>query len=250
MEGDGCLRTMESLRGRLVAERQASKLAKENAELLGNKLIELENQLKEETKLRNKAEKKFKILIKKLESLNITTKSVGSEQSSSSENCKMSCRSSTSTSDSKDPEEDELKSQFTSPEIAQNLQHNASETSSSPPSLSSPSSEKDSQSNSNLNDPSQESFSDKLSSSSQDPNADSHSYSSSKSSILENESDDEDKVDDSLALVPVGFPATSQTAEVKPLDESVSEVLDALRHAREKLQSSMQRRHMIQVGST
>jgi hypothetical protein len=38
MEGDGGLRTVECLRGRLVAERQASRLAKENAELLGNKV--------------------------------------------------------------------------------------------------------------------------------------------------------------------------------------------------------------------
>ncbi|XP_059427772.1 uncharacterized protein LOC132161630 [Corylus avellana] len=251
MEGDGGLRTVECLRGRLVAERQASRLAKENAELLGNKLMELENQLKEETKQRNKAEKKLKILMKKLESLNITTISVESEQSSSSENCKMSCRSSTSTSDSKDPEEDELKSQFTSPEISQTLQNNASETSASTPILSSPSSEKDSQSNSNLNDPSQETLSDKMSSTSEYPKADSRSYSSLKSSLQENESNHEDDVDNSLALVPVDYPASSQAAEMKPLNESVSEVLDALRHAREKLQSSIQgRRHMIQVGST
>lgn len=76
------------------------------------------------------------------------------------------------------------------------------------------------------------------------------SYSSLKSSTQENGSDHEDNVANSLALVPVGFPATSQTAEVKPLDESVREVLDALRHARERLQSSIQRRHMVQVGST
>jgi hypothetical protein len=136
--------------------------------------MELENQLKEETKQRNKAEKKLKILMKKLESLNITAISVESEQSSSSENSKMSCRSCTSSSDSKDPEEDELKSQFTSPEISQNLQNNVSETSTPTPILSSPSSEKDSQSISNLNNPSQETFSDKLSSTSEDPKADSH----------------------------------------------------------------------------
>lgn len=77
------------------------------------------------------------------------------------------------------------------------------------------------------------------------------SYSSLKSSLQENESNHEDDVDNSLALVPVDFPASSQAAEMKPLNESVSEVLDALRHAREKLQSSIQgRRHMIQVGST
>ena len=38
MEGDDGLRTVECLRGRLFAERQASKTAKEDAELMGNKV--------------------------------------------------------------------------------------------------------------------------------------------------------------------------------------------------------------------
>ena len=38
MEGDDGLRTVECLRGRLLAERQASKTAKEDAEFLGNKV--------------------------------------------------------------------------------------------------------------------------------------------------------------------------------------------------------------------
>lgn len=38
MEGDGGLRTLECLRGRLLAERQASRVAKEDAELMGNKV--------------------------------------------------------------------------------------------------------------------------------------------------------------------------------------------------------------------
>ena len=74
------------------------------------------------------------------------------------------------------------------------------------------------------------------------------SCSSLKSSIVENESDNEDDVDNSLALVTVSFPMTSKTVEVKPLNESVSKVLDALRHAREEIQSSMQRSHMVHVG--
>ncbi|XP_041026727.1 A-agglutinin anchorage subunit-like isoform X2 [Juglans microcarpa x Juglans regia] len=255
-EGDGS-RTVESLRGRLLAERQASRVAEENAALLGKKLIELENQLKQETKLRYKAEKKLQVFMKKLESLNISTISVESERSSSSEKGEMSCTSSTITSDSKNQEEDESKSQFTSPEISEDLEHNASETTStSTKNPSSPSTEKDSgslgtansKSNSKLNDPSQHRFSYKLSTSSEDPNTDNHSCSSLKSSIVDNESDQADKVDNSLALVAVSFPVTSKTVEVKPLNQSVREVLDALRHAREKLQSSMQRRHMIQAG--
>lgn len=38
MEGDDGLRTVECLRGRLLAERQASRTAKEDAELMGNKV--------------------------------------------------------------------------------------------------------------------------------------------------------------------------------------------------------------------
>ncbi|KAM4078133.1 hypothetical protein ACB094_09G014100 [Castanea mollissima] len=259
VEGDDGVRTVECLRGRLLAERQASRVAKENAELLGNKLIELENQLKEETKFRNKAEKKLKLLMKKLESLNISTISVESEQSSTSEKCKMSCMSSTSTSGSRHPEEDEPKSQFSSPQISKNLEHNVSETSTPTQSHSSPSTENDfspegtssasasasasSNSNSNHDDPSH-----KLSPSSEDPRTDNHSCSSLKSSIVDNESDHEDDVDNSLALVPLSFPMTPKTVEVKPLNESVCEVLNALRNARKEIQSSMQRRHMVRVG--
>jgi len=38
MEGRDSWRTLECLRGRLLAERQASKIAKEEAELMGNKV--------------------------------------------------------------------------------------------------------------------------------------------------------------------------------------------------------------------
>lgn len=144
---------------------------------LGIKLIELEKQLKEETKFRNKAEKKLKLLKKKLESLNISTISVESEQSSTSEKCEMSCTSSTSTSGSRHPEEDEPKSQFSSPQISQNLEHNVSETFTPTQSHSSPSTENDSSpqgtssANSNHDDPSH-----KLSPSSEDPRTDNHRY--------------------------------------------------------------------------
>ncbi|KAF5475958.1 hypothetical protein F2P56_007711 [Juglans regia] len=266
-EGDDGSRTVECLRGRLLAERQASRVAKENADLLGNKLIELENHLKEETKLRNKAEKKLEVLMKKLNSLNISAISVEPELSSSSEKFEMSCTSSTSTSDSKDPKLDESKSQFTTPEISQNLEHNVSETtkkdscprgtasSNSNSNLNDPiqqrfSDELSSNSNSNLNDPIQQRFSDELSSSSEDPKTDNHSCLNLKSSVEDNESVHGDNVDNSLALVLVSFPARSQSGEGKPLHERVSEALGALRHARETLQKSMQRRHMIQVGPT
>lgn len=75
-----------------------------------------------------------------------------------------------------------------------------------------------------------------------------------KSSVAENENyDDEENVDDSLALVPVSLPLSSQsTPEVKPVTvpvhESVREVLETLRHVRENIQSTMERRRMIRVG--
>ena len=62
------------------------------------------------------------------------------------------------------------------------------------------------------------------------------------------ESDNEDYVDDSSALVPMSLPASTKKNELKIVNRSVIEVLDALRHAREQIQSSMENRHMIRVG--
>ncbi|KAI3968914.1 hypothetical protein MKW92_042756 [Papaver armeniacum] len=72
-EGENNLRTLECLRGRLLAERVASKAAKDDAEFMENKLMELEKQLSTETELRNKAEKKLKLLMKKMKSMNIAS---------------------------------------------------------------------------------------------------------------------------------------------------------------------------------
>ncbi|XP_065857476.1 uncharacterized protein [Euphorbia lathyris] len=71
-EGDFRMRTVHCLRGRLLAERQASKLAQQQALFLADKLVELEERIREETKLRQKADKKLKLLIKKLQSLEIS----------------------------------------------------------------------------------------------------------------------------------------------------------------------------------
>ncbi|CAA2967538.1 Hypothetical predicted protein [Olea europaea subsp. europaea] len=68
----------------------------------------------------------------------------------------------------------------------------------------------------------------------------------------QNEEDDENHVDNSLALVPVEKLETKQTIDPEVLDATVKEVLDSLRHAREQLQSSMERRrrnmNIIKVG--
>ncbi|WOH06051.1 hypothetical protein DCAR_0625474 [Daucus carota subsp. sativus] len=70
MEGKVGLKTVECLRGRLLAERRASRAANQDAEHLRQKLIELESQLRREIKLRDRAEEKLKSLIEKLESSN------------------------------------------------------------------------------------------------------------------------------------------------------------------------------------
>ncbi|KAK3147601.1 hypothetical protein QOZ80_3BG0284460 [Eleusine coracana subsp. coracana] len=68
--GDG-MKTVECLRGRLLAERVASKAAKEEADQLSKRLDELEKKLADEVKVRNKAERRLRKAIKKLESLKI-----------------------------------------------------------------------------------------------------------------------------------------------------------------------------------
>lgn len=69
--GGGGMRTVECLRGRLLAERVASKAAKEEADQLAARLEELEKKLSDEVKIRNKAERRLRRAIKRLESLKI-----------------------------------------------------------------------------------------------------------------------------------------------------------------------------------
>ncbi|KAL4352516.1 hypothetical protein GQ457_06G008050 [Hibiscus cannabinus] len=217
--------TVECLRGRLLAERQASKTAKQDAHLMESKLLELENKLKEETKLRNKAEKRLKLLKKKLESLKILPDLEESERSSSSQSqsSAVSSLSSASSSGSKDPQESASMSPITVPEIPENAPDTKSDTKES----------------------SYEKFTSKSSS----------SFSSLEPSTTEinttnYEEDDEEYVDYSLALVPLELPETKPAPEIHIVSKSVGEVLDSLRHARERIQSSMgrTRRQMIRVG--
>ncbi|OIT34787.1 hypothetical protein A4A49_39192 [Nicotiana attenuata] len=56
-----------------------------------------------------------------------------------------------------------------------------------------------------------------------------------------------DNVDNSLALVPMNLPKTKQTIDPIVLDATVRQVLDAL-HAKEKLQTQMQRGQMIKAS--
>ncbi|KAI4378600.1 hypothetical protein MLD38_016058 [Melastoma candidum] len=64
---EGGTRLVECLRGMLLAERQASKAAKQDADLLTKKVMELEIILNQEIKLRDQAEKKLNFLQRKLE---------------------------------------------------------------------------------------------------------------------------------------------------------------------------------------
>ncbi|KAA8516496.1 hypothetical protein F0562_016998 [Nyssa sinensis] len=263
MEGGDGLRTLECLRGRLFAERAASRVAKEDAEQMGNKLIELENQLKLEIKSRNRAEKKLKFLIKKLEFLNISYVSEELEQSSLLKS-DISSVSSTASSGTKGPEDKEHKTLVTNPRkcddedtmektkssLVSNLINSVSQSSSSNQSHYCPSIEKTSSTTSKAN--SEKSSELQSSQNFDDSKKDDQSL---KSSIEEkqidggNDQDQEDYVDNSLALVPVDLPIATQKTEPPIVNARVKEVLDALRQAREKIQSSMERRHMIKVGS-
>ncbi|THG06655.1 hypothetical protein TEA_005278 [Camellia sinensis var. sinensis] len=308
MEGDDGLRTTECLRGRLLAERAASRAAKEDAEQLGNKvslsslslslslshthtrththiykvykvcdftylsllqLIELENQLRLETKSRNRAEKRLKFLIKKLESLNISYVSEDSEHSSMVEKSDMSSVSSSPSSSSSSPKtkitntlkcdtEEESVAKMKCPAISQDLEDNVSQSTSTvvsnqghcsaiEGSLSSSTERADCEEHSELG--SIRNYN--------DLKTDDHSSSSLSKLEKENNSEenseqaqDGDEVDNSLALVPAEFPkASSPPTDPHIVDERVKDVLEALRHAREKLQWTMERRHLIRVGS-
>ncbi|OIV92131.1 hypothetical protein TanjilG_18703 [Lupinus angustifolius] len=115
------LGTVECLRGRLLAERHASRVAKEDAESMANKFVELERKLKKEIKLRDKAERKLKFLKKKLESFKLSSP-LG--QCYSSQKCENSCGSSSCSSASKLSEGNETKAHTTSPSLSENAVHN------------------------------------------------------------------------------------------------------------------------------
>ncbi|KAE9619471.1 hypothetical protein Lalb_Chr02g0153461 [Lupinus albus] len=135
MEGDKGLNfnTVEWLRGRLLAERRASRVAKDEAESMGNKvilliflvlkkfLIELEKLLRVEIKLRDKAERRLKLLRKKLELLNTTSMS---GQSDSTEKCENSSGSSSISSISKYQEAHEAKHHIKNVALPENAVHN------------------------------------------------------------------------------------------------------------------------------
>ncbi|KAI3442987.1 Protein-serine/threonine phosphatase [Psidium guajava] len=240
------LRTVECLRGRLLAERQASRFAREQAQLMTNKLVELENQLREETQMRAKTEKKLKFLKKKLETLLISPALHEPEQSSICGTGIVSSNSSstvTFASEAKITEEAEVesKSRFENKGASPHLELNAPEKTLAL----------------DRHDADAGDFSSEKSGHTYNEfKIDGHSCPSTRNSVTENESslDDADQVDNSLALVPVTLAeaepeSKEQNAKMMIMRASVSEVLDALRHARESIQRSMEKRScMIRVG--
>nr|GMD36652.1 myosin heavy chain, cardiac muscle isoform-like isoform X2 [Ipomoea batatas]GMD38262.1 myosin heavy chain, cardiac muscle isoform-like isoform X2 [Ipomoea batatas] len=216
MGEEDALRTVDCLRGRLLAERVASKNAKEEAQLMGNKLIELENRLKEETKSRNRAEKRLKFLMKKLQSINVSFVSDESENSCLTEGSEV---SSADLEDKMPRIETARSSEGDSPEPMENAKSDNNENTEAD------SKKCEKEENSNMNN--------------------------LKTSAEEKEMNDLDRdesVDNSLALVPVDLPKPKQAIDPAVLDATVRDVLDSLRHAKEKLQNQMERRRMITVG--
>ncbi|TQD96372.1 hypothetical protein C1H46_018006 [Malus baccata] len=232
MEGDGGLRTLECLRGRLLAERQASRVAKEDAELIGKKLVELQKQLKEEIKLKEKAEKKLNCLKKKLESLNNSSKN--SEKSYT--------QSTTTSSGSNHPETHEAKSKVAESEIPEESRQNAADSTTSEQSHESTFTDENTCSQSTSGSSSSSSI--ECSSS---PKGFCHNPShKSEDPKIEDSNRYASPVNLTSSTVPVNMPATCHTStELKPVGENLRQVLDALRNTRENLQRSMEKRHMI-----
>ncbi|CAI9766294.1 unnamed protein product [Fraxinus pennsylvanica] len=302
-DGGESVRTVVCLRGRLLAERIASRNAKMEAEHLGNKLIELENLLKKEGKSRNRAEKKLKSLMKKLESKNI---SYDSSESGLLDRSDITSTSSSSTASSKSEDKISKISPMKDfpvcsvensklPIEFDHLKRNDSQPSISSESHGSPvtkknctSSELDIKQGHHRRGTEAERFpcpvfradpflevmdpwcqnSGRTSEFEYNQNyniasTDESVYPSAEEEVnqendqdpekyQQNDEDEENHVDNSLALVLVEKQETKQTIDPEVLDATVKEVLDALRHAKEQLQSSMERRrrhtNMIKVG--
>ncbi|GAA0174932.1 hypothetical protein LIER_28213 [Lithospermum erythrorhizon] len=257
------LRTVESLRGRLLAERLASRNAKEVADQTENKLVELEALLKEEIKSRKKAEKRLKLLMKRLQSLKISNPSYvfdESDQSCSFDTSEVTSVSSSASSTSKKTEEKKVITQQTVGSISsdtQDLIKNiklssvVSENYKQDVSLSRISSF--SKGNESIGD--EETFSSfgeaNSNGSSRESKVDDQSLNSSNEEHKNNGEDNEgiDNVDCSMALVPVDFPKTAELArDVVVHAASVKEALDSLQQIKEKIQISMEQRRIVRVG--
>ncbi|KAK4765796.1 hypothetical protein SAY87_007438 [Trapa incisa] len=239
-EDEGLKRTIECLRGRLVAERQCSRAAKENADQLDKKLKELEDKLREESKMRDTAEKKLRLLERKLESLKASGKQPSSSVSENSltSSCDSSVATTVASGAFKRPQEPESDSQIRSlmrknmdhddPESAQRKRRNESFCTGD-------------DHNSGITEISSESGHEKVCSDQEASRPNDHSE------VPEKEGDD--GANNSLALVAVNYAVVeeSQQRELKVISTSVGEALEALRLAREGIQRSMRHRQKQQM---
>ncbi|KAL1819585.1 hypothetical protein ACET3Z_014454 [Daucus carota] len=277
--GDG-LKTLECLRGRLLSERVASKAANVEAENLGNKLVELEEKLKEETKGRDRAQKRLKSLMKKLESLKIVylVSDESSSHSSSFGKSDLSVSSSLSLSSSsassfsypnREPEVNDmkkpnspfrksLKCELEEPVIkngstvAETLDHSDIDNASTE-NHSLLSNDKISTDKTICEDSYDELRCTQLSDNIKRDDHRSKYLVEDKKTDQESRQDwDEINVDDSMALVPVNIPATQSTSTlIQPLiaeNARVEDVLGTLRYVKEEIRSSMERRRVRRVG--
>ncbi|KAL8136012.1 hypothetical protein AgCh_010568 [Apium graveolens] len=222
VEGDDGLKTIECLRGRLLSERVASKAANQEADNLGYKLIELQIKLKEEVEWRSRAQKRLKSLVKKLGSMKIVN-AVSDESSSHSTSIEKS-------------------------ELGTAL--SVSSSSSTVSSFSYPC--RQPEENDKKNPDSQMRILNLTIKNFQSCRP--KSPVKDRETCRENHQDrDETIVDNSMALVPVDIPATTQIAitNIEPLaanNARVEDVLNTLRTVKERLQSSMESRRVIRVG--
>ncbi|KAH6762407.1 transmembrane protein [Perilla frutescens var. hirtella] len=241
VEEEDSSRTANCLRGRLLAERLASRNAREEAEHLGIRVLEVERLLKQEAKSRKRAEKKLKILMKRLECMNISYVADESEESFSSD--KTTDVSSVSSTASWKPE----KIKISAKEIVRSVEEiNDSQLSLWSPGPSPSPSPSPSQDSSNSTARAVEPESEKPV----------HRMESCGDREGLN---GEEQVDNLTALVPVDMPLPAederQSVDPEVLDETVKQVLESLRRAKEQLQSSMEERrrrrmsiNMIKVG--
>lgn len=169
---------------------------------------ELEKQITEQIQMKTKAEKKLQLLKKKLESLNLPSTMVNSEPSISSEIC----------------DEDKPKTLMAASSLPSNSQA-ISESSHSEEE------NQDARGSTRLSSSDSEICSDKPS-----------------KGKIENGGEEFDSMDDSLAIVAVKLPEKSETGELKAvISERIIEVLNDLKQARKRIQSSMEIRELNKI---
>ncbi|XAR50974.1 hypothetical protein NMG60_11005453 [Bertholletia excelsa] len=254
--GEDSLRRVQCLRGRLLAERALSRTAKEDADQMEKKLEELEKQLGIEMKSRNRAEKRLKLLQKKLESLKVQNSPDDSSEHSSMTEKREASSSVSSTASWRVKTHISSPKKFQIEESAADLQvgDNALHTSASNRShWSSVEESRGSSDRATSEEPNELQSSLKF----RDLKADDQIQkdSSLRYAVKKKEEDPDDcvevGVDNSIALVllPLDSVKEPQPCEPSMTRPTVEQVLRLLRLAREKLQLSVQRRLLIKVGS-